>query len=317
MLLVGERRAKRGRQIVADTAASRQAVPLIPLPEIPQPMRPAQSNRSPNQRPVLVLDLVVNLGAHARGRDRARIPSDRRVGFRLLDHRQMGGGELLAAGGAGRLAAFVHEVLHRLGQHGQRRLAIACDVEIDILPAAKILIIGFQVEIAHAKGDDFGPRLGGRPRLALDPVAERIDRTPQVVHLDRQDDIGLANQGSVETLVERVPRWKVHAASIVDDAALQRLGKVDKARDTLRRASYAIADNERVLRLGQHFRSLRERCGIALGRDHLFELGNTQTFRIRDRVLLQFSVERDEDRAHRRCRCNLVSARRRLGEMLQ
>ena len=146
---------------------------------------------------------------------------------------------------------------------------------------------------------------------------ERIDRAPQVVHLDRQDDIGLTNQGPVKTLIERVPRWKIHAACIVDDAALQRLGKVDKARHTRGRAGYAIADDERVLRLDQHFRSLRERCGIALGRDHLFELGDTQAFRIRDRVLLQFSVKRDEDRPHRRRRCDLVSARRRFGEMLQ
>jgi hypothetical protein len=57
--------------------------------------------------------------------------------------------------------------------------------EIDILPAGKILIIGFQVEIAHAERDDLGPRLGGRPRPAYNAVAERIDRAPQVVHLNR------------------------------------------------------------------------------------------------------------------------------------
>jgi len=46
MLLIGERRAERGRQVVADTAASGHAVPLMPLLEIPQPMGPAQANRS-------------------------------------------------------------------------------------------------------------------------------------------------------------------------------------------------------------------------------------------------------------------------------
>jgi hypothetical protein len=34
-------------------------------------------------------------------------------------------------------------VPHRFGEHRQRSLAIARDVEIDILPAAEILIIGF------------------------------------------------------------------------------------------------------------------------------------------------------------------------------
>ena len=37
------------------------------------------------------------------------------------------------------------------------------------------------------------PGLVSRPRAAHDAVAERVHRAPQIVHLDREDDIGLAD----------------------------------------------------------------------------------------------------------------------------
>ena len=42
------------------------------------------------------------------------------------------------------LRPVVDEALYRFGERRQRNLAVAGDVEIDILPAAEILIIGFQ-----------------------------------------------------------------------------------------------------------------------------------------------------------------------------
>ena len=164
VLLVGERRADRGRQVIADAGAAGDAVPLVRLLEVPQPMHPAVADRGADHRPVLVLDLVVDLGAHPRGGDRACIPADRGVGLRLLDHGEMRLGELFAAVVEGRLAAVVDQALDRLGEHRQRGFAVAGDVEIDVLPAAEILIVGFQIQVAHAERDDLGARLVGRLR---------------------------------------------------------------------------------------------------------------------------------------------------------
>ena len=68
--LVGERRADRGRRVVADTGAARYAVPAIRLVEVPQPHRPGVADGVADQRPVLIPDLGIDLGAHAAGGDR-------------------------------------------------------------------------------------------------------------------------------------------------------------------------------------------------------------------------------------------------------
>ena len=143
------------------------------------------------------------------------------------------------------------------------------------------------------------------------------DRAPEVVHLDRQDDVRLADQAPAEALIERMPRREIHAPGIVDDAALQRFGKIDEVRHSRRRARHAIADDERVLRLDQHLRRFGEGAGFALRRNDRLELRDAQALRIRDRIFLQLGVEREEDRPHRRRRRDLVGAHRRLGEMLQ
>ena len=57
-----------------------------------------------------------------------------------------------------------------------------------------------------------------------------VQRAPQVVHLDRQDDVGLTDDAAAEALIERMARREVHAPDIVDHAALQRLGKLDEVR---------------------------------------------------------------------------------------
>ena len=122
---------------------------------------------------------------------------------------------------------------------------------------------------------------------------------------------------AAEALIERMPRREIHAAGIVDDAALQRFGKRDEVRHAGRRARHAIADDDRVLRLDQHFGGFRDRAGIALRRDHRREFRNAQAFRIGDRIFLQLGIERDEDRPHRRRGRDLVGAHRGLGEMRQ
>jgi hypothetical protein len=59
-------------------------------------------------------------------------------------------GKFIGASVENALAAVVGKALHRFGQRRQRSLAVAGDVEIDIPPAAEVLIIGLQVEIAQA-----------------------------------------------------------------------------------------------------------------------------------------------------------------------
>ena len=60
-----------GNKGLTFTGTAGIAVPLIRLLEIPQPMRPGQSDRGAHHRPILILDLVIDLGAHPRGGDRA------------------------------------------------------------------------------------------------------------------------------------------------------------------------------------------------------------------------------------------------------
>src|SRR3979409_671409 len=95
--LGGEPSRGRGRRVVADAGAARAAVPAVGLVEIPQLVRPGVADRVTHKRPVLVPDLGIDLRAHARGRDRARVPSDGSVRLRALDHGKPRPAELLAA----------------------------------------------------------------------------------------------------------------------------------------------------------------------------------------------------------------------------
>ena len=84
--------------------------------------------------------------------------------FDLLDHGEMRRRELLAARVERGFAAVVGQPLHRFGERRQRRFGVAGDIEIDILPAAEILIIGLQIKVARAERDELGARLGARRR---------------------------------------------------------------------------------------------------------------------------------------------------------
>src|SRR5262249_13156275 len=61
------------------------------------------------------------------------------VRLRLLDHRQPGRREPLAARLVGGLAAVVDQPLDLLGQRRHRRLAVAGDGEVDLLEAPEVL----------------------------------------------------------------------------------------------------------------------------------------------------------------------------------
>src|ERR1700704_2961409 len=118
---------------------ARAAVPAVGLVEIPQLVRPGVADRVTDKRPVLVPDLGIDLRAHARGRDRTRVPADSGVRLRALHHGEPRRAELLAARLVGRLAAGVDQPLDRLDERRQRGFAVAGNREIDLLVAPKIL----------------------------------------------------------------------------------------------------------------------------------------------------------------------------------
>ena len=185
--------------------------------------------------------------------------------------------ELLAARRKGSLAGIVGQPLHRFGQRRQRRLRVTGNIEIGVLPAAEILIIGFQ---------DKGRALPRVISLAPGLVPGDERRTMRslkwvsVPHRsfisERQDHVGLADHGAAKALIERMPRREIHAAGIVDDAALQRFGERDEVRHAGGRPRHPIADDDRVLRFDQHFSGLGDRAGIAPRRDHGREFRNAQ-----------------------------------------
>ena len=318
MALVGERRAERGRRVVADAGAARSAVPAVRLVEIPQPVRPGVADRVADQRPVLVLDLGIDLGAQAAGGDRARIPAHGGVGLRLLRDREPGGGIALAARLEGGLARGIDELAHGLGERRQRGLAVAGDGEVDVGEAAEVLVVGLEVHVAHAERDDLGGRLVEHARAAHDAVAERRQRAPVIVHLDGEDDVRLPDhRAAAEGLVERMAGREVLPPGLIDHRALQRLGERDEALHAGRRARHAIDHDERGFRRDQQLRRFRDGAGVRLRRHHLGELRNVERLRLVDRVLLQLRIEREQHRAHRRRGRDLVGTHRRLGEMLQ
>src|SRR5258708_21117062 len=111
------------------------------LVEVPQSMRPCQANRGADQRPILVLDLVVEFGAEPGGRDRTGIPADRRVRLRLLDRGELGRGEFLAAGLEGGFAALVDAALHLLDQDRQACFPTAPRLPVRLLADADIMVL--------------------------------------------------------------------------------------------------------------------------------------------------------------------------------
>ena len=76
VLLVGQRRAHRGRSAVADAISAVAADELIMLVEVPQAARPVGDEGDiGHQRPVFGLDLVPQFGGHAGGGDGAGVPA--------------------------------------------------------------------------------------------------------------------------------------------------------------------------------------------------------------------------------------------------
>jgi len=173
MPAVGERRAERGRRRIADAHAAAVADELVRLIHGPQPLRPvAHLCSRRRERPVLVLDLRVELRAQPRRRNRARVPAVGRVEARTLEIGAMGAGELLAARLIGRLLLAVDELPHGLDELRHGRLGVRGDGKIDVGEALEVLVVRADVEVARADADRLRVRLGDVAGGPLDTVLE-------------------------------------------------------------------------------------------------------------------------------------------------
>jgi hypothetical protein len=139
----------------------------------------------------------------------------------------------------------------------------------------------------------------------------------RLVHLQREDHVGLSDDRAAERHVERVPRGEIHSPEVVDNSALQGFGEFDQARHAGRGSGHAIANDHGIFRRHQHLGEFGKRRVVALRRDDPRKPRNTQRVAFRDRVFLQLGIERQHHRRHRRRHRDLVGAHRRLGEMLQ
>ena len=140
----------------------------------------------------------------------------------------------------------------------------------------------------------------------------------QIIHLDRQDHVGLGNDSRFALrLIQRMTRWKVHAPARIDDGALQCLGKLNHVRHAVGRSRHPVTDQHGIVGRHEHTGGLGQRAGIANRGYDPRQRGNAQPPAIWYRVLLQFGIEREQDRTHWRREGDFVSAYRRFGEMLE
>src|SRR5207249_990623 len=156
-----ERGAHRRGQTVTDAGATGSADELMMLAEGPETMRPVgEAGVARHERPVFVLDLLPDFGRETRRADRARVP---RIGCGLREHAlarlHLAFPGLLATLGDSRAAIHRYGLFDVLRQHGECRLRVRADGNIDRLIALEILIIRADVQVAHADADQPRPRL--------------------------------------------------------------------------------------------------------------------------------------------------------------
>ena len=159
MFPVRERGAHGGGRVIADAFAAGAADVLVVLREIPQPQRPVHP--AGDKRPVFVFDLRPQFHRQACCADRARVPSVRRVGFRLLVGLAVGRGDLRtsrlerASPIGGRLA------LHFLDECRQRRFGVGRNGEIDLRVPHVVAVVAALEQVARGDADDLRGALTG------------------------------------------------------------------------------------------------------------------------------------------------------------
>src|SRR4030095_10019748 len=125
MLLVGERRANRGRRAVANAGATRTAERLLVFVATPEARRPVAHDAAlGNQGPVFLLDLTPQFHRQPRRADWTRVPRVRRLSARAIERGRVSLGQPLAALLKHRAFVGGNQPLARLRPRGARGPAI-------------------------------------------------------------------------------------------------------------------------------------------------------------------------------------------------
>ena len=117
--------------------------------------------------------------------------------------------------------------------------------------------------------------------------------------------------------VKRMHIGEVHAAALVDDGGVQRLGQLDKRLHAGLSPGDPVGDDDRALRGGEKARDLAHRIGLAHRRRGEREFWNAKRGAVLDPDFLQIFVEHDEHRLVRRRHRDAIGAHHRFGEMLK
>ena len=138
----------------------------------------------------------------------------------------------------------------------------------------------------------------------------------KVRELETEDDIGPGDTGRTAR-VKRVHVGEVHAAALVDNGRVQRLGQLHKRLHSCRTPGNQVGDDDRVLRSGKKARHHAHRNRLAHRRRGEREFWNAKRGAVLDPHFLQVYVEHDQDRLERRRHGDPVGAHDRFGKVLK
>ena len=175
-------------------------------------------------------------------------------------------------------------------------------------------------QIVRRDADDFHARLYPRRFRAFDLVAHGVELAEQIDRLERQDAVGLRNQGACALRLAKVMRVRhVHARAVVDHRRLQQLGEPYQIVHGALRTRVAIGDDHRRFGGHQHSGGFAQRVRIARGLRGHGQTGNFEFARLAllERIFLKLAVGDDKHRTGRLRARERITAHRRFGEMLQ
>ena len=155
-----------------------------------------------------------------------------------------------------------------------------------------------------------------RPEL----IAHGVDLAEQIDRLERQDAVGLRDQGACALRLAEVMRVRhVHARAVVDHRRLQQFGQPHQILHRALRARIAVGDDHGGFGRHQHFGGLAQRVRIAGGLRGHGQARNLELARLAllQRIFLKLAVGDDEHRPGRLRAGKRIAAHGRLGEMLQ
>jgi len=152
----------------------------------------------------------------------------------------------------------------------------------------------------------------------VDPVLAAVKRGEQIVHLQRQNDIGAGNQGATaEGLVQTMVRREIGAPALVDDSAFQRFGQLHQQVHALLVPGHSIDDDNGVLGGGQQTGSLVQRAGVAMGQTERGPARDGRAASAGQRLFLQLRIDRQQHRPVGRGHGELMRPHQGLSEAAQ